>query len=180
MRSIMLDLETLDVIPSSVILSLGAVEFFEDGFGREFHERIDIDSCLQHGMTVSGKTIQWWMAQDGTARKIFKTAGRPLDRVLREFKAVFDWEDMEVWANGTNFDIPILENAFRATSIIVPWKYNAVRDYRTFKNEFPTEIYEANKIPPAVAHDALSDARAQALTLQRLRRWRFNYQETSA
>ena len=182
MRNIMLDLETLDVIPSGVILSIGAVEFSDTDLGKEFHERIDIDSCLRLGMTVSGKTIQWWMGQDEKAKKLFDTDGRRVDAVLHDLVAAFEWKDTLVWANGGSFDIPMLENAFRTTGIEIPWGYNATRDYRTFKGEFSNEVYSRYKVLPMVAHDALDDARAQALTLQRLRQWRdilSNYTRTA-
>ena len=82
MRRIMFDTETLGTSSSSVILSIAAVEFDDKNLGRRFHQRISIDSCLKHGLTVSGNTIEWWMDQSAEARNIFKHASLPLDRVL--------------------------------------------------------------------------------------------------
>lgn len=172
MRNIMLDIETLDVVPTSVILSLGAVEFEDGVLGKEFHQRIDIDSCLEYGLTVSGKTIQWWMGQDEKAKKIFDVTGDNLVSALVAFDGAFDWKDTLVWANGGSFDVPIVENAFRKIGLKSPWEYNATRDYRTFKGEFPKDVYAKLKVCPTVAHDALDDARAQAMTMMALRRWR--------
>ena len=49
MSNIMLDIETLGTRSTSVILSIGAVEFDKTSILRAFHKRIDIDSCLRQG-----------------------------------------------------------------------------------------------------------------------------------
>ena len=165
MRNIMLDIETLGTKSSSVILSIGAVEVDENDVGRGFHRRIDIQSCLDNGLTVDGSTIEWWMTQDANARAIFDIKGDPLDRVLDDFSRAFNWQDTLVWCNGMNFDLPILENAFQAVGARTPWPYYNGRDYRTLKGMFPKELVNRLRVKPTVAHDALDDARAQALTL---------------
>ena len=51
LTDIMIDMETLDVLPSATVLSIGAVKF--DPFGddvkdprcEKFYVRVDIDSC---------------------------------------------------------------------------------------------------------------------------------------
>lgn len=170
MRRIMLDTETLDTASSAVILSIAAVEFDDQNLGRRFHQRIDIDSCLKHGLTVSGNTIAWWMDQSAEARKIFQTPGRPLDRVLIDFATWIDWSQVdEVWANGSDFDGPIVANAYRAIGAgNPPWAYFKLRDYRTIRKMYPKDVVVAATVEPLVKHDALEDAIAQALTLQAL------------
>lgn len=170
MRNIMLDIETLGTKSTSVIVSIGAVEFDTDNFtlGEGFHRRIDIDSCLKHGLTVDGGTIAWWMDQPDTARKLFQIQGDPLERALEHLIKAYDWEDKLVWCNGMNFDLPILDNAFQAVGLKTPWAYYNGRDYRTVKSLFPKELVNAVRVEPTVEHDALSDARAQALTLMAL------------
>ncbi|OYW60916.1 MAG: hypothetical protein B7Z40_19340 [Bosea sp. 12-68-7] len=42
-----------------------------------------------------------------------------------------------VWANGAVFDIGILEHAYRSKGLVIPWKYNQVRDSRTIRQEIP-------------------------------------------
>ena len=73
--------------------------------------------------------------------------------------------DKLVWCNGMNFDLPILENAFQAVGARTPWSYYNGRDYRTLKGMFPKELVNRLRVKPTVAHDALDDARAQALAL---------------
>lgn len=170
MRRIMLDIETLDTASTAVILSIGAVEFDDTTLGRRFHERIDIDSCLKHGLTISGSTLAWWMGQSNEARKIFQAQGRPLDHVLIRLAAWVDWRQVkEVWANGSDFDLPIIANAFRAVGAgQQPWPYFIARDYRTIRKIYSKQVLDEATVEPIVAHDALEDAVAQALTLQAL------------
>lgn len=169
MDKIMIDIETLDTRPTSVILSLGAVVFDETELGRTFHRRIDIDSCLRLNMTVSGSTIAWWMEQPDVARKLFQTQGTNIANVLDAFTRAFDWEKIkEVWANGTDFDLVILRNAFERTGIRCPWAYYKGRDYRTVRKLFPQAVLNECTVEPRIKHDAFEDATSQALTLQRL------------
>ena len=170
MRRIMFDTETLGTSSSSVILSIAAVEFDDKNLGRRFHQRISIDSCLKHGLTVSGTTIEWWMEQSAEARNIFKHASLPLDRVLIDLATWLDWGQVdEVWANGSDFDFPIIANAFKAIGAgNPPWPYFKIRDYRTIRKMYPKALAKSLEHAPAVKHDALEDAIAQALTLQAL------------
>jgi hypothetical protein len=170
MRRIMFDTETLGTSSSSVILSIAAVEFDDKNLGRRFHQRISIDSCLKHGLTVSGNTIEWWMGQSAEARKIFCIPGLPLDRVLIDLATWLDWSQVdEVWANGSDFDGPIIANAYRAIGAgNPPWAYFKLRDYRTIRKMYPKALAKSLEHAPAVKHDALEDAIAQALTLQAL------------
>jgi len=57
---VMIDLETLDVLPTATILTIGAVKF--DPFGDlqkekqdTFYVKVDIDSCDRIGATVSNQ-----------------------------------------------------------------------------------------------------------------------------
>lgn len=170
MRRIMFDTETLDTSSSAVILSIAAVEFDDQNLGRRFHQRISIDSCLKHGLTVSGNTIGWWMDQSAEARKIFCIPGLPLDRVLIDLSTWLDWSQVdEVWANGSDFDFPIIANAYRVIGAgNPPWAYYKARDYRTVRKMFAKDVVNAATVEPVVEHDALEDAIAQARTLQAL------------
>lgn len=162
-RHIMIDIETLSTCSNAVILSIGAVEFDATTLGKKFHTTIDIDSCLKHGLSIEGRTVAWWMDQSDNARNVFRTPGYTLPDVLQAFSFTSEmpWSNAQVWANGTDFDIAILANAYKKCGMKVPWAYNAVRDYRTMRKEFPIV-----KTEPIVAHNALDDAIAQAKTLQ--------------
>lgn len=165
-NGIMIDIETLGTKSTSAIVSIGAVEFNSDGIVRMFYQRVDIDDCLKHGLTVDGPTVEWWMCQGDAARAVFDDPGIPLDAALVLLAQEFDWGDKKVWCNGLNFDLPILDNAYAACGFRSPWAYYNGRDYRTLVKEVYSagEVSKA-RVEPAVAHNALEDAKAQALTL---------------
>lgn len=165
MRNVMIDIETLGVRSSSVILSIGAIPFDNEAVGAGFYRRVDIQSCLDAGLTVDASTIEWWMTQSNEARAAFDEKGIPLRAALSQLSEIFDGPEL-VWANGVNFDLPILENAYRACGLEAPWKFYNTRDYRTVKNMFPKEFYDRVRVGAVVAHNALDDVRAQAITLQ--------------
>ena len=170
---IMVDIESLDTDPTAVILSIGAVRFNNGGIQARFYTTIDIQSCLDAGLTVSGKTIQWWMDQSEEARRVFSTMAVPLQEALEQFSQWLEKsEGLEVWANGSTFDIAALEHAFKKVGLPVPWPYYSVRDYRTFKSMYPKAVVDDLRVEPTTAHNALDDAEAQALTLGMLDSWR--------
>lgn len=166
---IMIDIETLGTAADSVILSIGAVRFSEEGLRDEFYADVTIDSCLRQGLKIEGRTVAWWMEQGEEARAIFGRTGLALPTVLHALSEAYDWEDAGVWCNGLTFDLPILDTAYRACGMAAPWAYYNARDYRTLKNELPKETFRSLEVKPTVAHNALEDAKAQALTLLAIR-----------
>lgn len=139
---VMLDLETMGNSSNSVIASIGAVEFdIKTGeTGREFYERIDIQSCLNAGLVVNGSTIKWWLGQSDAARAEICKAGDGLRNVLEKFKSFMGCLDkVEIWGNGARFDIGILEDAYKATydEVILPWDFRMERDVRTLVSFAP-------------------------------------------
>lgn len=167
MNKIMIDIETLDTRPTSAVLSIGAVEFNETDLGVTFSRNVSIDSCLKLGMTVSGPTISWWMDQSDAARAMFNQATAQVTDTLNEFVQAYNWAEFdEVWANGTDFDLAILRNAFEQAGVQCPWAYYKGRDYRTICKLIPRSMLNELRIEPTIPHNALADAIAQALTLQ--------------
>lgn len=173
---IMIDIETLGTSSKSAILSIGAVEFDKYGkFVKEFEVKIDPDTCVQAGLIIEPRTVFWWLEQSEEARRSILTGKRiSLIEALTQLTDAFDWKGKQVWANGVNFDISILDNAFGAFNCLPPWKYWDVMDYRTVKNIVPRDMYEAKKFEAAVKHSALEDAKAQANTLIAITHWMEN------
>lgn len=170
----MVDIETLGNSPTSAILSIGAIEFDPDSnaIGEGFYTLIDIDSCLKNKLTVDGSTICWWMTQSDAAREIFnkQSTALKLDSALIELKMFIERLSKSpiMWCNGSNFDAPILDNAFRRVGVTPPWQYYNVRDYRTICKALPKNVLDTLKVNPDVAHNAYHDAVAQAHTLQNI------------
>jgi DNA polymerase III epsilon subunit-like protein len=169
---IMIDLETLDVLPSATILTIGAVKF--DPFGMDveepscekFYVRVDVDSCDRLGCTVSQSTLEWWANQSQAAQdEAFDPSNRiPIEEAVQQLYK-FCWGAKRVWSHGAGFDIIILENIFRKVGKAIPWSFWEVRDTRTI---FDVGI-NPNR-PPVLAHHALEDAWNQAVGVQNVYR----------
>jgi DNA polymerase III epsilon subunit-like protein len=156
---IMVDIETLDVTPSAVILSIGAVTMPQDGAEQEnYYVECNED---QPGRTVSQDTIDWWKKQSS---EIYPKGTVYLRHCLLNFRNFIfaQRSDPVIWCKGTDFDVAILSHAFKQYDIPIPWKYNAIRDMRTLKK---VSVYGFLGQNP-VAHNALEDARHQAKELQ--------------
>lgn len=162
--AIMIDIETLGTSHNSVILSIGAVEFNNRKLGQELYLEIDAEDCVAHGLQIDVTTVFWWFKQSEAARQsILERGCLPLKTCLVTLIKAFNWKDQEVWCNGTSFDFPILENAFKACGLEAPWDFWMMRDFRTLKNIMPRTVQKAHAVVPVLAHHALEDAKAQAL-----------------
>lgn len=161
---IMFDLETLDNKNTSSILSIGAVEFnlHTGEIGETLYVRVDLQSCIDEGLTISADTIMWWLQQSDEARAyIYGVKGiqleEALDKVCKFVKSCGD--KVIVWGNGATFDISILEYALYKFYTKLPWKYFNVNDVRTIININPK--VKDNCPFDGVKHDAIADCKHQ-------------------
>jgi len=161
MTHIMVDLETLDISPTSVILSIGAVKFDPRKPTLEPWDPLyilpEIDTQLDLGRTVNDDTIEWWAKQSGDViEQTFTDDNRvSFKEAITQFtKWLFPLD--YIWSNGSIFDIMILENAYAQLETSVPWNYHQIRDVRTIYDLGDPCVNNSNK------HNALDDAIAQA------------------
>jgi hypothetical protein len=166
---VMLDLETLDSGSNAAVVSIGAVKFdpMGDELGETFYQVIDFESAMKFGR-VNGKTLKWWLRQSKAARDaITIEEACQLDEALLGFNEWYGPDPTTpVWGNGATFDNVIMSNAYLATGIDKPWGYMADRCFRTLKSAILPPVN-----PPlreTVVHNALDDARHQALWLQKI------------
>jgi DNA polymerase III epsilon subunit-like protein len=165
---IMIDLETLDVLPTASVLTIGAVRF--DPFGDDvndpdcdkFYVKVNLDSCDRYGCTVSQDTVEWWSKQSQAAQdEAFSADGRiPIESAMDQLYK-FCWGGKRVWSHGAGFDVIILENLFRKVGKAIPWSFWEVRDTRTL-----FDLGIDPKRPPVLKHHALEDAWNQAVGVQ--------------
>ena len=157
---VMVDVESLGTNNDSQLLSIGACEF--NGKGdvlRTFYRVIDIEENTHVNATPS--TIVFWVDQGpGLLELLNDKGGKPEYEVLYDLAA---WlaerrEGLELWANGTKFDISALESLYKAHGCPVPWKYNADRCMRTLRRFAGNLDIDFNGRP----HHALDDAVWQA------------------
>lgn len=141
---VMLDLETFGTGPTASIIQIGAVEFdpMRRGvFRRRFAADIMLQSCLVQGCTIDLETIKWWRDQ-GLARLKQRNAvnlGAALQSFLKWWKNAEcgttgpGVEPVNVWGNGSVFDVSIMEYSFYVCGLKAPWGYRNVQDLRTLK-----------------------------------------------
>lgn len=180
---LMLDLETLDVTPSSIVLEIGAVAF--DPYGalleditentkNTFFRSIELDSCLKLGLGMSQSTFHFWLEQDEQSRyRIIKhpkvhigTAAEALRKFCQDHTVT------KVWSHGATMDIAIMTEVYRRLHKEVPWSYRDVRDTRTLYGMIDWEESDAMKskwewlMRRPVKHHPVHDAWAQARAVQ--------------
>lgn len=169
---IMVDLETLDTAPTSIILSIGAVvvDFKNNRISDPFYRVIDVESCRSIGLTESKSTRAWWDKQGPEARRVFTDPSVEILKGLSDFATyvrMFGASTVKVWGCGSDFDNVILCNAYKALGSSQPWRFYNNRCYRTVRDSFPHLITIPER--PGVYHNALDDAKYQAEILLQLK-----------
>jgi exodeoxyribonuclease VIII len=167
MSEVMVDLETLGNGSNAVIISIGACAF-DPASGRiesEFYTNVDPQSCVDAGLKMDVSTVMWWMKQSDEARAAFLRPNVPLPLALDMFKGWYP-QGAALWGNGATFDNVILSNAYTLVGVNRPWHYTKDRCYRTLKALRPD--IKQDKV--GVAHNALDDAKYQALHASKLLR----------
>lgn len=163
MKHLMIDLETLGHTTTSAILSIGAVEFdLNSGeTGREFYQIVDLQSCLDLGLTINASTFYWWMKESDSARNEICKQGLPIYRMLLDLTDFIKELDPNVcvWGNSASFDLSILENAYIASDNKIPWGFRNERDVRTLVS-FAPEIKNNCKFN-GVTHNPIDDCKHQ-------------------
>lgn len=156
MAQLMIDIETLATTPNAHILTVAAQIFDplqRDWLGAYYYARVDFES--QENRRIEQGTLEWWATQKESQTEAFAEDDRiPLDRALTEL-GKFIWQSKRIWANGSNFDMTILEDAYKSYNMALPWQYFHVRDARTVYSLVPN----LGKYP--ASHHALEDCRRQ-------------------
>ena len=175
-----IDLETRGQNPATcAIANIGVViitpnrnqnpKWFEAQWG------IARESALEYGEECPD-TMAWWADQSEEAQRqlqgtiTIKHALTALSDVIES--CVDDLKSMIVVARAPSFDCAILSRHYAAVfGTNAPWKYYQERDHRTYEEAYRSVCaaaginYPSYKQAYPVAHDALSDARNQALYL---------------
>lgn len=163
----MIDLETLDTVATSKVLSIGLCFF---------NKKIEASYCFyptlvdQLNRTMSEDTLLWWLSQNEEARfNITNGAHQPLKEVMQQIRdlVISNRPINMVWGNGSDFDNAIIQSLFRDAAIEVPWQFWYNRCFRTIK-----DIAKSFKIEVTVertgAHSAMQDAIYQAKVVMEL------------
>lgn len=161
----MVDLETLSTRHDAVILTLGGVKF--NPFTKQepsdpIYLKFDADWQILQGRSYDDDTVAWWGRQDlEIQEEAMGEEGRvSVDEGMELFRK-WVWNSDTIWANGSIFDVMVLENLCHQNKLPVPWNYFDVRDVRTI---FNLGIHPG--MDKSALHNALADAYEQAIGVQ--------------
>jgi hypothetical protein len=171
MNDIMLDLETMDNIGSSAIVSIGAVQcnLITGEIGEEYYRTVNLEGQVDLGLTMNAQTIYWWLGQSRGATDALLAPGKIL---LEDMCNSFDkWLKhlnrpgiKRLWGNGASFDNAIIRNAFKRVDIEFPIPFWQDRDMRTIVGFYPKSLQEdwrRKNLREGTHHNALDDAKHQ-------------------
>lgn len=172
---IMIDIESLDLGPRSVILQIGIIAYPLDDpatEGRRIDTYLPAQPQMALGRTISFRTIVWWMDQEDASRKrLVESNGEDMEELLALVRSVHrklteviqsagGHDNVEVWAKGPQFDIVNVETLFVDCGLTAPWRYDSVMDLRTVMKlaGVKTGDVDATGLTP---HVAIDDCRLQ-------------------
>ncbi|MBL5901166.1 3'-5' exoribonuclease [Lelliottia amnigena] len=172
MNNLIIDIKRMDCTPTSAINSIGAV-FFDPQtgeMGEQFYQRVSLDSCIGHNLTVGAGTVLWWMRQDSDVRsEILNDERLDLPLALANLEAFIlehsSPSSIQVWGNKEAFDTVILNNAVVASGFDEPlWLFQNERDVKTVVELSKTLGLNVHNIIKfeGIKHHALYDAIHQA------------------
>lgn len=147
----------------------------------QFSDPNQFDADRTYPLFRDPQTVQWWSEQSSEAQAAFAD---PMD--LRQALIAFGgWlrglsgdiydpadhkrrfpDDRRLWCHGPSFDVPIIDAAYVACGLPVPWHYRAPRDTRTaFDLAGITDHsawLSARPGPLGIVHHSLDDSICQA------------------
>lgn len=184
---VMVDLETLSLRPDGVIIQLAAVRFSQDVVEVDGALLMSLDpgDQVRHGRHLDHNTLAWWCEERrrelfaSILRRGMLSSTRHLPSALKRLRSWLRGDDV-VWAHSPQFDISMLEHAYRAQGEEPPWHHRSVRDTRTLYwlrglplraegRERESLISDAESWlgNGFLEHNALHDAVLQSLQVQR-------------
>lgn len=172
MKDIMVDLETMDNVPSAAIVAIGAVQcdLTTGKTGSTYYRVIDLEGQDKLSMTLNAKTIYWWLKQSDGARQALTVPGKiTLEAMCKSFTKWLlsidsSGEKLRLWGNGASFDNAIIRYAYRQCGQKLPIEFWNDRDMRTIVGFYPKqlqEIWRRTHLRKGQHHNALDDAKHQ-------------------
>lgn len=118
-----------------------------------FYETIDATSCAMTGLAFDMETVKFWSEMPDEAKSAIMEKSRvsirqaleDLVAYLENLKAQHKADELTIWVQGSDFDIPVLKSAMYKvlglTPEALPWKHRNIRDARTFMLESLSLVY---------------------------------------
>ena len=169
---IMIDIETLGTTHDTVIMSIGIVKFNPKTSGiisKLLLKPTIEDQTEVYNRVIDEGTLKWWSEQSTEALDAaFDETDRISFKDCMEVLYHYCWNQERVWANGTCFDIVILEHALKQClpdlPNSAPWSFWNVRDTRTFYEAAGVSLKD-KKYGTKTTHNAMEDAEHQVIVL---------------
>lgn len=175
MVNIMVDIETLSTDSNAVILTIGAIPFSSDGIisvdeDMYFYRRVNLQSYNKYKnneFNFNYETLLWWLKQDQKIRdEAFSNRPRyDIEIVMKDFidylatiRKYLNDDKIHIWSHGKDFDVVILQNAFKVCKLECPWKFWDTRDTRTI---YALANIDMKNIGGFECHNAIGDCLKQ-------------------
>lgn len=159
----MIDLETMGTGSDAAIASIGLCGFnlVTGTIDNTAHFIVDLQSSIDVGMTIDASTLYWWLNQSDDARSSLGVEPKlKLHDALLKLHDYID-ENTIVWGNGVDFDIAILDTAYKQLELKTPWGYRNKMCLRTLRH-LEGDFVDASEFKTGTHHNAVDDAVFQA------------------
>lgn len=144
--NMVIDLETHGTLPTSRILQIGAA-MKEASLEITLPRHVPMEPRLGNPFTEDEATIAWWAHPDRAhaAKVVFdeSTMAASYEAGIRGAHTNFSYavdrhgkENVYVWGNGADFDLPILQHSFAVFGLPWPFDYRNHRCFRTYRAMF--------------------------------------------
>jgi len=190
-----IDFETLDVVPSTVVINLALLKFDPDRFLREpyLYQELLNNCCYikfnveeqvkKYHRTLNKDTLKWWNDQNTIIKAQVLPSNKDvsIDTLNRFLMDNIDFTSYKnLFSRGTDFDPLILKSVLESCGRKLPVHWGSIRDTRSFiegmsfgfpiKNDF---------IPPGLEsvfmkHDPRHDVAIDVMRMQTVARTIFN------
>lgn len=173
---LMLDIESLDLGPRSVVTQIALYPFSldtEEVLENHVWSYLPIQPQLDliQPRTIRASTLHWWMQQSDEARAKFElnviddfdSLPVLMRHLTREFNRMTQGVDYELWAKGPQFDVTNVESLYKDCGMKAPWEYQKVRDLRTLMAEAGLHTRDVPRPTHFIDHAAGWDCRYQIL-----------------
>lgn len=155
--SAILDIETLDTSPTSIITEIGIIIFDRATHTVIDHLEIfpDFYEQLAAGRTFDADTLNFHR-NNGTLPSAGHKEEIPcLHAIVKIQELINDHKPKHIWIQGTDFDRPIIEDLCKSLNQPLPWRFSKSRDARTtYDLAFPDQR------PAKRPHRAIMDCEA--------------------
>ena len=140
--NVMVDIETLSLQPSAAVLAVAAVAFnMENGtIGEHFFATLDVVPQLLKGRSMEETTVYFWHNLPEKDKEWLTEKDKELSPdnalwgLLGFLQRVGEGASLQLWAQGSDFDFPILRSlslTMLKTDIFQYFDFHNIRDVRS-------------------------------------------------